>query len=56
MRVSFLFLGAVPVRMNRHGSFSIYLTNILSYILNCQSRQKIPRTPNFQKKPRKHDF
>nr|DAR70023.1 MAG TPA: hypothetical protein [Caudoviricetes sp.]DAW70918.1 MAG TPA: hypothetical protein [Caudoviricetes sp.] len=47
MRVSFLFLGAVPVRMNRHGSFSIHLTNILSYILNCQSRRKIPRTPQF---------
>nr|DAN46161.1 MAG TPA: hypothetical protein [Caudoviricetes sp.]DAX90833.1 MAG TPA: hypothetical protein [Caudoviricetes sp.] len=66
MKVSNSFR-AVPVRMNRHGSFySIYITyhiNTVSYTISYTISHslllkvaKIPRTPNFQKKPRKRDF
>lgn len=63
MKVSNSFR-AVPVRMNRHGSFySIYITyhiNIPYHIyitfFITEGGEKIPRTPNFQKKLRKRDF
>ena len=54
----------VPVRMNRHDSFFLYLYHISYHIPYhiyitfsiVKNSEKIPRTPNFQKKQGKYDF